>query len=262
MGESYDSIGSRVIRHFRHYITGNRHIWLKGDYVDPSMSTTCQRHVEGTQTVSVETQSTSSSQGKPADQPEVPASEPLPVSPYPGKLGAEPEEQEILVEPEQTAEENMEVTDVAKVQKDSAVLNGRVKSTIEHAAVQRVETIEFAFKTSEDVETNTEEGVDETDLLMEKDDDIIDVRPFIEANRAKHAKLFKGRPEPRLPDTKIKIQNQVVENGIDESYFPNVETSKSTAHIPQVQENIGETFLSQRSVYYRSQPVEKLKKER
>ncbi|KAK3603894.1 hypothetical protein CHS0354_042904 [Potamilus streckersoni] len=37
MGESYDSIGSRVIRHFRHYISGRQHIWLRGDYVDPSM---------------------------------------------------------------------------------------------------------------------------------------------------------------------------------------------------------------------------------
>ncbi|ESO95047.1 hypothetical protein LOTGIDRAFT_232164 [Lottia gigantea] len=38
MGETYDSIGSRVIRHFRHYISGGRHVWLKGDYYDPSMS--------------------------------------------------------------------------------------------------------------------------------------------------------------------------------------------------------------------------------
>ncbi|KAK3086301.1 hypothetical protein FSP39_016535 [Pinctada imbricata] len=34
MGESYDSIGSRVVRHFRHYIDGIRHVWLRGNYSD------------------------------------------------------------------------------------------------------------------------------------------------------------------------------------------------------------------------------------
>ncbi|XP_053391793.1 uncharacterized protein LOC128554549, partial [Mercenaria mercenaria] len=37
MGESYDSIGSRVIRHFRHYINGTSHIWLRGDFIDPTL---------------------------------------------------------------------------------------------------------------------------------------------------------------------------------------------------------------------------------
>ncbi|XP_013391172.1 uncharacterized protein LOC106159430 [Lingula anatina] len=35
MGETYNSLGSQVIRHFRHYINGNRHIWLKGTRDDP-----------------------------------------------------------------------------------------------------------------------------------------------------------------------------------------------------------------------------------
>jgi len=35
MGSNYDSIGSRVVRHFRHVIDGTRHVWLKGDYCDP-----------------------------------------------------------------------------------------------------------------------------------------------------------------------------------------------------------------------------------
>lgn len=38
MGESYDSLGSRVVRHFRHFIDGSRHLWLKGDYCDPDMA--------------------------------------------------------------------------------------------------------------------------------------------------------------------------------------------------------------------------------
>lgn len=38
MGESYNSLGSRVLRHFRHYITGSKHIWLPGDFFDPTMS--------------------------------------------------------------------------------------------------------------------------------------------------------------------------------------------------------------------------------
>ncbi|KAL5021844.1 hypothetical protein ScPMuIL_000999 [Solemya velum] len=38
MGETYDSLGSRVLRHFRHFINGTRHVWLKGDYADPDMS--------------------------------------------------------------------------------------------------------------------------------------------------------------------------------------------------------------------------------
>ncbi|CAG5121287.1 unnamed protein product [Candidula unifasciata] len=35
MGSNYDSLGSRVVRHFRHVIDGHRHIWLKGNYTDP-----------------------------------------------------------------------------------------------------------------------------------------------------------------------------------------------------------------------------------
>lgn len=35
MGSNYDSLGSRVVRHFRHVIDGQRHIWLKGNYTDP-----------------------------------------------------------------------------------------------------------------------------------------------------------------------------------------------------------------------------------
>lgn len=38
MGESYDSLGSRVVRHFRHFIDGDRHLWLKGNYFDPDMA--------------------------------------------------------------------------------------------------------------------------------------------------------------------------------------------------------------------------------
>lgn len=34
MGETYDSLGSRVVRHFRHYIDGSRHVWLKGNYME------------------------------------------------------------------------------------------------------------------------------------------------------------------------------------------------------------------------------------
>lgn len=37
MGESYDSLGSRVVRNFRHFIDGTRHVWLKGTYRDPDM---------------------------------------------------------------------------------------------------------------------------------------------------------------------------------------------------------------------------------
>lgn len=38
--EEYNSLGNRVLRHFRHYITGSRHVWLKGDFKDPSMEIT------------------------------------------------------------------------------------------------------------------------------------------------------------------------------------------------------------------------------
>ncbi|XP_064599207.1 uncharacterized protein LOC135465792 isoform X2 [Liolophura sinensis] len=37
MPESYDSLGSRVIRHFRHFIDGNRHVWLPGNYIEPPL---------------------------------------------------------------------------------------------------------------------------------------------------------------------------------------------------------------------------------
>ncbi|XP_059164992.1 uncharacterized protein LOC131947720 isoform X2 [Physella acuta] len=36
IGSNYDSVGSRVLRHFRHVIDGHRHIWLKGTYREPS----------------------------------------------------------------------------------------------------------------------------------------------------------------------------------------------------------------------------------
>lgn len=35
LGSNYDSLGSRVVRHFRHVIDGHQHIWLKGNYTDP-----------------------------------------------------------------------------------------------------------------------------------------------------------------------------------------------------------------------------------
>ena len=44
MGESYDSLGSRVVRHFKHFIDGERHLWMKSDYCDNDM---VPRHVFG-----------------------------------------------------------------------------------------------------------------------------------------------------------------------------------------------------------------------
>ncbi|XP_048762165.2 uncharacterized protein LOC125670816 [Ostrea edulis] len=41
MGESYDSLGSRVVRHFRHYIDGKHHVWLRGNFCDED-SKLCQ----------------------------------------------------------------------------------------------------------------------------------------------------------------------------------------------------------------------------
>ena len=41
MGESYDSLGSRVVRHFRHYIDGKNHVWLRGNFCDED-SRLCQ----------------------------------------------------------------------------------------------------------------------------------------------------------------------------------------------------------------------------
>ena len=261
MGESYDSIGSRVIRHFRHYITGNRHIWLKGDYIDSSMLPPSQRHVGPDQTVSVDSLAGSSSQDQSIIQQEVPAlpaplevsqTQALPVSPIAGKSEAEPEEKR-SGEVEETTDESMEVTDEAKVQKDSAILNGRVKPSPGQAALKAVESVEFSFKTSLEVEGTVGEKSDETDLLRVKDDDIIDVRPFIEANRAKHAKGLVDQPGARHFETKIRIDNGALENGLDVSLIRRDEPKTLTAYLPKVQENIGGTFLGQRSVYYRSQ---------
>ncbi|XP_061163138.1 uncharacterized protein LOC133172293 isoform X2 [Saccostrea echinata] len=41
MGESYDSLGSRVVRHFRHYVDGKHHVWLRGNFCDED-SKLCQ----------------------------------------------------------------------------------------------------------------------------------------------------------------------------------------------------------------------------
>ncbi|KAI8791236.1 ankyrin repeat and sam domain-containing protein 1a [Biomphalaria glabrata] len=35
MASNYNSLGSRVVRHFRHVIDGNHHVWLKGNYREP-----------------------------------------------------------------------------------------------------------------------------------------------------------------------------------------------------------------------------------
>lgn len=248
MGETYDSIGSRVIRHFRHYITGNRHMWLKGDYLDPTMQSGQLPHTGEIQRVSVEIPSTTVSQEISSPHRETATSEALPL-PSAEKRGEEPEEQETPIEKEQTTEEKMDVADSTKVQKDSGVLNGRVKHAAKHPAPTDVHTVEFSFQTTEIKGAHMEERSDETDLLLVKDDDIIDVRPFIEANRAKHVKLSGNERFENYIDTKLKIDNCVLQNGMDESSFTDIDDH----HVQVVLEKQVETFLSQRSVYYRSQ---------
>lgn len=255
MGESYDSIGSRVIRHFRHYITGNRHIWLKGDYKDPTVESSQEIREREGQSVTTEASQATISQETSGERPKTyPEETSLLLSPK--KSGEEPEEQELLAESEQTVEEGMDVTEYAKVQKDSGVINGDVKYIPKHPEVN-VETLKFSFKTSDDGEVNIRKEGDETDLLLEKDNEIIDVRPFIEANRAKHAKSFQEQPAVKYLETGKRLVQQTLENGLDELPFSVTMSDRGAAHIPKLKENFGETFLSQRSVYYRSQPTEK-----
>ena len=255
MGETYDSIGSRVIRHFRHYITGNRHIWLKGDYLDPTIKASEITQKGEDQPVSRKTLLSPIPQEKSPEEPETPITQELPPEELSvGKAGVEPEEEELLIESEQTTEEKMDSGEPAKVQKDSSgVLNGHVKREIKHAAAAGVETIEFSFKTAENNETKVEETSDETDLLVLKDDDIIDVRPFIEANRAKHAAVSQQQSFEKFKDTRIRISNQILENGIDGSNISYFVDKPDDECVQKVVNNSGETFLSQRSVYYRSQ---------
>ena len=261
MGETYDSIGSRVIRHFRHYITGNRHIWLKGDYIDPTIKTSEITHKGEGQPVSAEGSSSPLTQEKLTVEPETPIPQGLPALSA-EKTGMEPEEEELLIELEQTTEEKMELTEPTKVQKDSGVVNGHVKPETRYSPTARVETIEFSFKTAENNIAKDEKS-DETDLLVFNDDDVIDVRPFIEANRAKHAKDFQHQSFEKYKDTTIKINAEVLENGgidesnilcsIDDPHEESVQRVFNDSDVQKVFSNSGETFLSARSVYYRSQ---------
>ena len=263
MGETYDSIGSRVIRHFRHYITGKRHIWLKGDFVDPTIKTSEIGHVGEGHPVSAE----GGSSPHPQEISSVPAQTTSSTQGLPGmsteKAGGEPEE-ELFIESEQTTEEEMESTEPTKVQKDSGVMNGHVKQEMQTTPSGSIEKIEFSFKTSDVNIPKDEERSDETDLLVFKDDDVIDVRPFIEANRAKHAKDFQQQTFEKYKETRIKINAEVLENGsLDESNMSSsvgntdnddiFEEVCNSSSVQKMSSNSTETFLSTRSVYYRSQ---------
>ena len=38
MPESYESVGNQVMRHFKHYITGDQHYWLQANQEAPKLS--------------------------------------------------------------------------------------------------------------------------------------------------------------------------------------------------------------------------------
>ncbi|XP_077983474.1 uncharacterized protein LOC144438292 [Glandiceps talaboti] len=76
MAEPYESIGNRVLRHFRHFIDLNRHIWLQGQALsspsvssmtfhgEPSTSTSTSASIPETPSLSQESTTTSTSQSR------------------------------------------------------------------------------------------------------------------------------------------------------------------------------------------------------
>ena len=263
MGESYDSIGSRVIRHFRHYINGSRHIWLKGDYIDPTLPH--KTHIPEQETTVI---------------PVHPGEKEVPVSPVQETMQVEDEESiglEKQTEKLSGHEENIqEVSNVdqaldkdSQVQKDFikvdlSVKADKIKESIK--ALVTEEKIEFKFTKGEGL-VGEQDGIkvedvdhdkgDETDKILCKEDEIIDIRPIIAANRKRHASNTGGvEPEEGIARTNsgplLKKKKSALKG--DSNVLETIsDHMNGTCNLGKIGLETFSTVLNQRSVYYRSQ---------
>ncbi|XP_060556254.1 uncharacterized protein LOC132716926 [Ruditapes philippinarum] len=263
MGESYDSIGSRVIRHFRHYINGARHIWLKGDFIDPTLPH--KTHIPEKEITEI---------------PVPPADIDASVSPVQETMQVEEVGGPALEnssETERGHDEGIENVSTKEQQFDKGeqVQKDFIKVDIVKEAseckgttptIDADKKIEFEFakvegEVDEQARTETrdvnEDNVDETDKILCRENEIIDIRPIIAANRKRHASNTGGvEPEEGIAKinggrllkkkkTALKNDSNVIETISDHM--------NGTCHIDKLGIETFSTVLNQRSVYYRSQ---------
>jgi len=231
MGESYDSIGSRVLRHFRHYISGNQHVWLQGDFRDPTLGCMEIKHGQDMET-----------------QDEQTHDEPVTV-------------QTVYSDDHSCVKST---SDVADVQTDSASLKVTIPIVSEHEARPSLSAVEeFTFEKGVPSVANgtceidhepdrSEENnrSDETDRIDCGNADVIDIQPMIVSNRKRHAhngtsaNLNGVSPEKNaFSGTKrIKV----------EDFSPHINTSNISVCLRQNDANKRRT-LNQRAVYYHAE---------
>lgn len=248
MGESYDSIGSRVIRHFRHYISGSSHVWLKGDYHDPTMCSSPEKFPQDNQTVSG-----------------VQTYVPLPVSSTENLKKASKDHCSATSQNVQSSRDEAELDSKSVIQSDFVKIPSRdltkpLQTNDNHIDNKNIKKIDFRFVSVEsDVkdtdiqngENSQETKVDETDKLASESGEIIDVRPMIAEHRKRHASSDRGfepghissNQENGLPNKKVKLSPQKSDR---KRKVISCRLKGGTAR-----RNLG-TVINCRSVYYRS----------
>lgn len=266
MGESYDSIGSRVIRHFRHYICGTNHIWLKGDYIDPTLPH--KTHIPDNEEVKIPVQ--------PLDETEkcsqlqnsgLTLDVEMPEASVPNVHDNKSDPDQTIVQDITDAEAEKELvvfdphvqTDFVKV--DDNTRNQMIQEIGEERHGKKND---FKFAKEEQVDTKVSEeinkDVDEPDKILCKDGEIIDIRPIIAANRKRHVSNTTG-VDPSDEDGMQSNRNLTKKNKMSLRNDSNVMETiadyvNGTGHARKtVNENL-RTVLNQRSVYYRSQTKE------
>ncbi|KAL4234508.1 hypothetical protein ACF0H5_006151 [Mactra antiquata] len=233
MGESYDSIGSRVIRHFRHYINGSHHIWLKGDFVDPTMNC-IEKTFMSDKLKAAKAESSITDNEKEADS--------------------------IVDDISDKIEDSIEMDKVESlVQKDSVpkLPNGidKLSPSVEINKCN-VPTSDINDTAEDGIRDSngqvTENNVDEPDRISVKGGGILDVRPLINANRKRHASNITGFDPSEAYESLAKKRKCVhsLINGKD----------KVDNHLERTVKVVGEdtcetlrVVLNQRTVYYRSE---------
>lgn len=246
MGETYDSIGSRVIRHFRHFISGNSHIWLKGDYLDPTMKPSSERGLEGAQVLPAEDVTYATNQSSVETDSNLKSDQ---NTALPEHCSAGVENANV-----QSNTLNAELDSSSVIQSDS-VKHPAVdlsKEAVNIETIASVEKIDFNFvlnKTDHSEIGNKVEtqNTDETDKLMTTNGDIVDVGPIIEANRKRLASSDRGFDpcsENGKPYKKLRLSPR--------KHDGKTHGQHGRLKGETVRMNLG-TVMNCRAVYYRSQ---------
>lgn len=270
MGETYDSIGSRVIRHFRHFISGNRHIWLKGDFIDPTLTPASSVKTEETVQLTVEMETTKSPvQESVLEKEERGEEENEEEEEGVKEMDSLDEEGGVLKEQEnfiESAIADVEEEENVVVQKDHVKFNGN----LDQAPVDKVNVneslelgITFSFSKTAKVSQQKEltditvvnhqnsSSHDETDKLLGSSDEIIDLRPIINANRKRHASNAVGFE--RLQNEKRSRKNKLTRKNERHKLQKTLKMDDSDVSRELDETKKLRTVLNQRSVYYRSQ---------